>query len=175
MYHRVVVQSWNLWSVLEHHERGKDAMGKHYIQKAVHGKKANQLVGLLSYKREQCILKLPMHVLPFFLFVLHILVMMCVNYSCTCGCEVKYYSSPQFLSLVETSKGFNPLFLLLCCWLVPSGSRAWGEDELQWGGKVMEELKLRLCCMYLFKDGIAWVTLCNSLSEMKKCFSNFLE
>lgn len=38
MYHGVVVQSWNFWSVLEHHERGKDAVGKCCIQKAVHEK-----------------------------------------------------------------------------------------------------------------------------------------
>lgn len=55
-----------------------------------------------------------MHVLSFFLLVLHILVM-CVNYSCTCGCELKYHSKPQFLSLVKTLKGFKP-FVFVAGW-----------------------------------------------------------
>lgn len=56
-----------------------------------------------------------MHVLPFFLLVLHILVMMCMNYNCTCGYELKYHSSPQFLSLLETSKAFKP-FVFVAGW-----------------------------------------------------------
>lgn len=88
--------------------KGGRCSGKVLHTESYPWKKANQLVGLLSCKRKQYILKLPMHVLPFFLLALHILVMMCMNYSCTCRCELKYHSSPKFRSLVETSKGFKP-------------------------------------------------------------------
>lgn len=33
--------------------------------------------------------------------------LMCMNYSCICGCGLKYCFSPQFLIPVETSKGFK--------------------------------------------------------------------
>ena len=88
-----------------------------------------------------------MQVLPFSLPVLHISVMTSMNYSCICGCELKYRSSPQFLSLVETSKGFKQecLFGVLL-------ARAFWQQCPRWRSASVRresdrELKLRVCCM----------------------------
>lgn len=77
-----------------------------------------------------------MQVLPFSLLVLHISLMTCMNYSCICGCELK------FLSLVETSKGFKQECLSVG--ILPA-SALWQQCP-RWRS-VMEELKLRVCCM----------------------------
>lgn len=69
-----------------------------------------------------------MQVLRFSLLVLRILVMTCMNYSCICGCELKYCSSPQFLSLVETSKGFKQECLFVCVLL----ASAFWQQCLRW-------------------------------------------
>lgn len=48
-----------------------------------------------------------MPVLPFSLLVLHISVMVCMNYGCVCGFERKYCSSPRLLVPAEPSEGFK--------------------------------------------------------------------